>query len=74
MNPATVERLARAWEGDWGSPRHILAVAGTTGCWPATVYRAVALGYLRRTEVAHYVPTADMAREYARILTLRRGG
>lgn len=75
MNPSTIERLALAWDGPWvrevGRTRHILRICGESGCWPQTVYTAAALGYLRRTDRAHFAPTQSFVAEIERIERIR---
>lgn len=72
MNPNTLLRLWESWGGLPVGPQdrvtdyresHILEVAGGSGCWPQTIYRAQYLGYLRRVRRAHFRPTKKMLTE-----------
>jgi len=71
MNPSTIERLSLAFD-DRRDVVYILDICSYAGAWPATVYRAVGLGYLRRMRVAYYAMTQDMVNELKRIEELRR--
>lgn len=70
MNPHTLIRLSEAFT-DPNKPMHILAIGGITGTWPATVYRAMAHGYLIRTDKAYFIPTYKFWREVNKALYLR---
>lgn len=71
MNPSTLLRLFKAWEGQEKQPAHILMIGALSGCWPSTVYAACALGYVYRTESAHFLPTERLMVEVRRVRELR---
>lgn len=70
MNPSTLMRLFKAWEGQINKPAHILMIGALSGCWPSTVYHACSLGYVRRTEAAHFLPTERLLAEMRRVAEL----
>lgn len=71
MNPSTLLRLYKAWEGQEQKPAHILMIGALSGCWPSTTYHACALGYVYRTEAAHFLPTERLMSEVRRVRAIR---
>lgn len=64
MNPYTLLKLWEPFaESNGNHPMHILEVAGESGCWPGTIYKARSLGYLKFTRRAYFKPTAKMKKE-----------
>lgn len=76
MNPNTLVRMAEAFPGGRRSrPAHVLGIGGAAGTWPTTVYKAMLLGYMIRTEPGMFVPTELFWREvYAARERQRRAG
>lgn len=64
MNPATLLRLWQAFEPSRGRGTvHILQIGAVAGTWPATVYRACALGYLERRQPGMFRATEMLKSE-----------
>lgn len=62
MNPATLLLLWEAFTNTRERKQglHILQIGARIGMWPANIYRAQHLGYLRKPKDAHFAPTRRM--------------
>lgn len=73
MNPSTLMRLAEAFPGGRRSkPVHVLSIGATAGTWPTTIYKAMLLGYLERTQPAWFRPTELFWTEFYRARNSQR--
>ena len=72
MNPATILRLANAFDYRADDERYVLEIGARAGTWPATIYNATRLGYLERTRRAYFRPTERLWLEVERAAQIRR--
>lgn len=71
MNPSTLLRMQKSGVTQKKSV-HTLELAYFAGTWPATIYKAVRLGYLRRIQPGWFVATDLFDQEVRKAHNMRR--
>ncbi len=74
MNPATLLRIYAAFE-HYGHRKqvHVLSIGAAAGTWPATIYKAVELGYLVRCKPAWFRSTQLLRDEVRKAHRIKNG-